>query len=228
MPDFINAVQTKDAYDITLELAPAAWTKAITFSVITATGQSQANPVLATWAKFPPKPDGSPDFGSEPTFELVERLYVGNTVGAVSNEWAGGVKFRSAGVGAPSVIAAERDFQTDIIVAAGNVTSANVNASGGTSPPIVPGINVMIAFAGATGVVSAGSGASVVRSSPGVYVVTYSVGFAATPLMWAQIVNSLGVTEVSGPSAAGCTLSTFTLAGAPLDPGAVYFFATAA
>lgn len=134
MPDFINSVATADTYGPTVELAPAAWTKQITFSIIPATGQTAAAPVLATWAKYPADANGEPDLSKLPTYETIERIYIGNTVGAVSDKWAGGVKFRSAIAGSPATVVAERDFQNDIVVTAGNVSSASISSGGVVTP----------------------------------------------------------------------------------------------
>lgn len=215
MPDFINSVQTQDDYVDALTFPPAPWTKQITFSVLAAISGGVAEPVLATWAKYATNADGTPNLGQEPIWETFERLYVGNTIGAISNLWAGGVKFRSAVAGSPAVIVAERDFQTDIIIESGNVSAASISPTGqtGGTGSMITGI---IPAAGT--IPTAGTGFTYTHAATGVYVFTFNTAYAATPVILAVMADlGIGFLTITAQSATGFTVKTFNQSAVVAD-----------
>lgn len=228
MPDFINAVQTQDQYTAALELAPAPWTKQITFSVLAAVSGGVADPVLVTCAKYPALADGTPNYGQEPQWEPFEREFVGNTIGATITDWCGGIKFRSKIAGSPAVIGAERDFQTDIIVNSGNVSAAGISPSGSTTPGGVSSvITGIIPAAGTTP--TAGTGFTYTHPSSGVYVFTFTTPFPAAPdvqLTSGPAAVDIGTfVTIAALSASGFTVNAWRAAASALTDSGFSFVA---
>ncbi len=193
-----------------LELAPAPWTKQITFSVVADAAGGIANPVLATFAKYPALPDGTPDFAQQPQYERFERVYVGNTIGATTDKWAGGVKFRSSIAGSPAVIVAERDFQTDIVVTSGNVSAASIAPNGETNPNPGAGGNVITGIIPAAGTAqTAGTGFTYTHvNGSGMYVFSFTKPFSARPVVLTEAETNANFAAATAITANGFTVTT--------------------
>lgn len=126
-----------------------------------------------------------------------------------------GIRARNYVAGSNSQFFGSLYYPGEAQLLAGSQFDSVVAAGGGVTPP---GSGRMITGAvTAAGNVQAGTGFTVNRTGVGVYVVTFTTGFAATPIVLATALDVVRIADVNGQSASGFTGRLYTNAAAAVD-----------
>jgi len=124
-------VATGDAYTDATTIGPAPAVKQITFSVL------GGNSVLVQYWRYTNQERG------QWTFEPVEEVYVGQSIGVVLTNCAG-VRFRSAVTGLSTTVIAKLSYDDDILASGGAISGVAINSDGTISSTVsnLPVVNV--------------------------------------------------------------------------------------
>lgn len=132
MPEFLadgQPVATQDQFVDALTLGPSAGVREISFSVlgsnaVTVQAWRYTDPTKTKWI-----------------LEQFDRVFAGQSIGVVVRNCAG-LRFANATPGKSSLIVAELDYESDVELSGGSITSAAIDASGNINPPPAAAVNV--------------------------------------------------------------------------------------
>ena len=130
MPEFLAdgfPVNTQDTFVDALSLGPAAGVRSISFSVL------GVNAVTVQAWRYT---DASK---TKWILEPFTRVFAGQSVGVVVRNCAG-LRFANATAGKASLVVAELDYESDVDLSGGSITSATIDGSGNITPS--PGVAI--------------------------------------------------------------------------------------
>lgn len=161
-------------------------------------------------------------YGIQGQYELSPEMFLspGNyPIQASQSKAISGIRFRSAVAGVPAQVFGTFFYPTDPTLQAASEFTSTVSTTGGVTPP--SGGAQLTGQITSGGGITAGTGFTVAHGGTGLYTVTFTTPFAATPTIVTTIFDSGGsqhhAMDITAQSAAAFSVKITDNVGTPVD-----------